>query len=73
MQLNPDPNKQGNEVYFSKKTNSDGYLPVKFNNCPVQIGDSQKHLELILDAHLNFTEHINKRSKACNKLIGSIQ
>ena len=28
MQFNPDPNKQANEVYFSRKCNAGVYLPV---------------------------------------------
>ena len=43
MQFNPDPNKQANEVIFSRKTNSNNlsHPPIKFNNnniskCPHQ-------------------------------------
>ena len=73
MQFNPDPNKQANEVYFSKKITSHDILPIKFNNNPVQLCNSQKHLGLILDKQLNFNEHIDKKIKVCNKLIGSIK
>ena len=31
MQFNPDPNKQSNEVYFSRKSNAGIYLPVDLN------------------------------------------
>ena len=31
MQFNPDPNKQANEVYFTSKTTSHDYLPIRFN------------------------------------------
>ena len=34
--------------------------------------ESQKHLGVILDKHLNFHEHIDKKNKICNKMIGTI-
>ena len=49
MQFNPDPSKQANEVYFTRKTTSHDYLPIRFNCNPVQQCNSQKHLGLILD------------------------
>ena len=73
MQFNPDPNKQANEVYFTKKTTSHDYLPITFNGNPVQQCNSQKHLGLILDKQLNFNEHVDKKIMICNKLIGSIK
>ena len=73
MQFNPDPNKQANEVYFSRKSNAGVYLPVDLNNSPVQLCESQKHLGIVLDKHLNFHEHIAKKIKICNKLIGTIK
>ena len=44
MQFNPDTNKQTNEFYFSRKSNTDGYIPIKLNDSPVQLCESQKHL-----------------------------
>ena len=73
MQFNPDPNKQANEVYFSRKSNAGVYLPADLNNSPVQLCESQKHLGIVLDKHLNFHEHIAKKIKICNKLIGTIK
>lgn len=73
MQVNPDPSKQTNGVYFSKKANFAGYLPIKFNDSPVQLFDSQKHLGLILNKHLNFNVHIEEKMKDFNKLVGSIK
>ena len=32
MQFNPDPNKQAQEVYFSKKINNVNSHPLSFNN-----------------------------------------
>ena len=73
MQFNPDPNKQANEVYFTRKTTSHDYLPITFNGNSVQQCNSQKHLGLFLDKQLDFNEHIDKRIVICNKLIGSFK
>ena len=43
MQLNQDPSKQANEIYFSRKSNADVSLPIKLNDSPVQLCDSQKN------------------------------
>ena len=47
MQFNPDSNKQANEVYFSRKSNTGVYLPVDLNNSPVQLCESHKHLGIV--------------------------
>ena len=73
MQFNPDPNKQVNEVCFSRKSNTGLYLPVDLNNSPVQLRESHKHLGIVFDKHLNFHEHITKKIKIGNKLIGTIK
>ena len=73
MQFNRDPNKQANEVYFTKKTPSHDYLPITFNGNPVEQCNSKKHFGLILDQQLNFNEHVDKKIIICNKLIGSIK
>ena len=43
MQFNPDPNKQTNKIHFSRKSNTDNYLPIKLNDSPVQLCESQQH------------------------------
>ena len=81
MQFNPDPNKQANEFYFSRKPDTDNYIPTELNvfllsysyYSPVQLGKSQKHFGVILARHLNFHEHIERKIKICNKLTGSIK
>ena len=73
MQFNPDPNKQAQEVIFSKKAESNNSLPLAFNKTEVRTCQSQKHLGLILDKRLNFTEHINSKISKCDKLIGIIK
>ena len=52
MQFNPDPNKQAQELIFSKKAESNNSLPLTFNKTEVRTCQSQKHLGLILDERL---------------------
>ena len=62
-------NKQ-REVIFSKKAESNNSLSLTFNKTEVRTYQSQKHLGLLLDERLNFTEHINSIICKCDKLIG---
>ena len=73
MQFNPDPKKQAQEVIFSKKAESNNSLPLTFNKTEVRTCQSQKHLGLVLDERLNFTEHIDSKTSKCDKLIGIIK
>ena len=73
MQFNPDPNKQAQEVYFSKKSNNENSLPVTFNNAKVVTCSTHKHLGLLLDKRLSFNEHIQSRMNKCYKMIGVIE
>ena len=62
MQFNPDPNKQANEVIFSRKaTNNLSYPAVRFNNNDIVKCPDQKNLGIVLDSKLNFDSHINKK------------
>ena len=71
MQFNPDPNKQANEVIFSRKMNNNlSYPPVKFNGNNITKCSDQKHLGVVLDSKLDFNTHIDQKIKKCNKLIG---
>ena len=74
MQFNPDPNKQAQELIFSKKAESNNSLPLTFNKTEVRTCQSQKQLGLILDKLLNFTEHMNSKiSKRFQTLCKSAQ
>ena len=75
MQFNPDPNKQANEVIFSRKlvSNNLSHPPVKFNNNNITRCSHQKHLGVVLDSNLNFNTHIDQKIKKCNKMIGLIR
>ena len=72
MQFNPDPNKQANEIIFSRKLGSNNlsHPPVKFSNN--NITRCSRHLRIVLDSNLNFTSHIDQKMKKCNKMIGLI-
>ena len=75
MQFNADPNKQANEVIFSRKSDSANVFlpPIKFNNNSIPKCPSQKHLGIALDSKLNFSSHVDEKIKKCNKLIGLIR
>ena len=74
MQFNPDPNKQANEVIFSRRSKIDlSYPSVKFNNNDIATCSDQKHLGIVLDSKLNFASHVNQKIKKYNKLIGLIR
>ena len=71
--VHPDPNKQANEVHFSRKPNADYYIPIKVYDSPVQLCESQKYLGIILDKHLNLHEYTERKLKIFNKLIDTIK
>ena len=75
MQFNPDPNKQANEIIFSRKLVSKNlsHPPVKFNNNNITRCSHQKHLEVVLDLNLNFNIQVNQKIKKCDKMIGLLR
>ena len=75
MQFNPDPNKQANEVIFSRKSSSNNlsHPPIKFNNNDISKCPHQKHLGIVLDSKLNFIAHVDQKIKKCNRIIGLIR
>ena len=60
MSFNPDP---------SKKTPKNKSSQIYFNSNPIEQVSSQKHLGMILDAKLNFQEHIKNLLTKANKTI----
>ena len=75
MQFNSDPNKQANEIIFSRKlvSNNLSHPPVKFNNNNITRCPHQKHLGVALDSNLNFNTHTDQKIKKCNKMIGLVR
>ena len=61
MRFNPDPNKQAQEVYFSRKTNKGDFENLSFNGSTVEACSSHKHLGLIMDDKLNFDVHVQNK------------
>ena len=73
MSFNPDVSKQVQEVIFSRKKNIKNHPVVSFNNLPINRKSTQKHLGLLLDEKLNFSEHINKKLKKATKSINLLR
>ena len=61
--FNPDPNKQYQELIFSRKLKKVCHPPLRFNNNNVSEAPSQKNLGLTLDNRLTFDEHLTNVSK----------
>ena len=61
MSVNPDVSKQAQEVIFSRKENINNHPFVFFNDLPINQKSTQKHLCLLLDEKVNFSEYINDK------------
>ena len=61
MPSKPDPNKQGQDVYFPRKTNKRDFQNLSFNGSNVEAWSSQKHLGLIMDDKLSFEVHVQNK------------
>ena len=59
MSFNPDPNKQAQEVIFSRKLNKPNHPSLNFNNTVVIQSTNHKHLGMILDTNLDFKNILN--------------
>ena len=71
MSFNPDPNKEAQEVIFSRKLKKVCHYPLCFNN--VSQVSSQKHLGLTLDNRLIIDKHLINVSNKISKTIGLLQ
>ena len=67
MSFNPDSTKQAHEVVFSRKKIIN-YTPILFNILPVKRIQFHRHLGLILDSQLNFSEHTSSTLSIVHKL-----
>ena len=68
MSFNPDPNKQAQEVIFSRKLKKVCHPPLCFNKNNVSLASSQKHLGLTLDNRLTFGKHVTNVSDKIRRL-----
>ena len=73
MLFNPDPSKPVQEVLFSRKKQVQIHPTLSLNNIQVERALYQKHLGLILDEKLNFTQHIVNAVSKINKSISIIK
>ena len=69
MTFTPDPNKQAQEVIFSRKIRKTSHPPLTFNNNSVKQVQSQKNLGDYLDSRLDFREHLQNMFNKINKTI----
>ena len=73
MSFNPDPNKQAQDVIFSRKLKKFCHPCLRFNNNDVSQASSQKHLGLTLDNRLTFDEHLTNVSNKISNTIGLLR
>ena len=73
MSFNPDPSKQAQEVFFSRKLKNVSNSPLVFNNANVSSCKSQKHLGILLDSKLSFEEHYKTILSKINRSIGLLR
>ena len=73
MTFNPDPNKQAQEVIFSRKIRKTSHPPLTFNNNSVKQVQFQEHLGFYLDSRLNFREHLQNMFNKINKTISLLR
>ena len=58
MSFNPDPNKEAQEIVFTRKCKNMRHLPLIFNKSKVFQSTTQKHSGVILDNRLSFEEYL---------------
>ena len=73
MSFNLDVSKQAQEVIFSRKKKIDNHPDIFFNNLPINRKSTQKHLGLLLDEKINFSEHINEKIKKMTRSINLLR
>ena len=70
MNFNSDPNKQAQEVTFSRKINKINHPPLLFNQNLVKSSSSQKHSGMVLDTKLDLNLHLQNLQSKLYKTIG---
>ena len=73
MSFNPDPNKQAQEVTFTRKSKNMRRLPLIFNKSKVFQSTTQKHLGLLLDNRLSFKEHLTAMGAKVSRTIALLR
>ena len=70
MSFNPEPSKQAVEILFSQKKIKPTHPPLFFNGLIVNKVNHHKHLGLILDSKLTFSNHVIEQINKSRKLLG---
>ena len=73
MNFYPDPTKQAQELFFSRKVQTTNYPPLIFNQNVIPQTTLQKHLGMYLDSKLNFSEHLKTIFQKTDKTIGLLR
>ena len=68
-----DPNKQAQEVIFSRKINKIDHPPLYFNQNLVKSLSTHKHLRMVIDTRLDFNLHMENVQSKVNKTIGLLR
>ena len=69
MSFNPDPNKQAQEVIFTRISKNMHHPPLIFNKSKVFQSMIQKNLGLILDSRLSFEEYLTAMGAKVSRTI----
>ena len=73
MNFNLDPNKQAQEVVFSRKINKINHPPLLFNRNLIKSSSSHKHLGMVLHTKLDFNFHLKNVQGKVNKKTGFLR
>ena len=73
MNFNPDPTKQAQELIFSRKVQMINDPPLFFNRKIVLQTSLQKHLGMLLDNKLNFSEHLKNIFTKTSEIVGLLR
>ena len=69
MTFNSDPNKQAQDIIFSRKIKKTSHPPLNLNDDSVKQVQFQKYLGVYLDERLDFPEHFRNIFKIVNRAI----
>ena len=58
MNFNPDPNKQAQEIMFSRNNTASLQPVVLFDNRPVKSTQIHKNLEMMINSNISYEQHI---------------
>ena len=73
MSFNPGPIKQAVKHIFSRKRTTANNLPLYFNGIQVARVDGHKHLGIILDSKLSFSQHIQSIIAKARQCVGLLR